>query len=79
MIRFDMRGMGQSSVPDPGYSWSVDNFAADLLDFMDKLELEKVHLVKQGTSDILFRKSYNTSWEILKAKAEELINGLQEG
>ena len=40
-----MRGMGQSSVPEPGYPWSVDNFAADLLQLLDKLELEQVHLV----------------------------------
>ena len=31
VIRFDMRGMGQSAVPEPGYLWSLDNFANDLL------------------------------------------------
>ena len=45
VVRFDMRGMGQSSVPEPGYPWSVDNFAGDLLEFLDKLELERVHLI----------------------------------
>ena len=45
VVRFDMRGMGWSSVPEPGYPWSVDNFAADLLEFMDKMNLGKVHLV----------------------------------
>ena len=45
VIRFDMRGMGQSSVPEPGYPWSLDNFADDLLGFLDQLELEKVHLI----------------------------------
>ena len=45
VVRFDMRGMGQSSVPEPGYPWSVDNFANDLLEFLDKLELERVHLI----------------------------------
>ncbi|MFQ6029739.1 MAG: alpha/beta fold hydrolase, partial [Dehalococcoidia bacterium] len=45
VLRYDMRGMGQSSVPEPGYPWSVDNFAADLLEFADKLELEKFHLI----------------------------------
>ena len=45
VVRFDMRGMGQSSVPAPGYPWSVDNFAGDLLEFLDKLELERVHLI----------------------------------
>ena len=45
VVRLDMRGMGQSSVPQPGYPWSVDNFANDLLGFLDKLGLEKVHLI----------------------------------
>ena len=45
VIRFDMRGMGQSTVPPPGYPWSIDNFAGDLLEVLDKLELDKVHLI----------------------------------
>jgi 3-oxoadipate enol-lactonase len=40
-----MRGMGQSSVPEPGYPWSVDNFAQDLLELVDKLGLEQFHLI----------------------------------
>jgi 3-oxoadipate enol-lactonase len=27
VVRFDMRGMGQSSVPAPGYPWSLENLA----------------------------------------------------
>lgn len=45
VIRYDMRGMGQSAVPEPGYPWSVDNFAQDLLHFLDALDLERVHLI----------------------------------
>ena len=45
VIRFDMRGMGQSSVPAPGYPWSLDNFAHDLLGLLDQLELPRVHLI----------------------------------
>jgi len=45
VVRFDMRGMGQSSVPQPGYPWSLDNFANDLLGVLDKLRLQKVHLI----------------------------------
>ncbi len=29
VVRFDMRGHGQSSVLDPGSPWSLDNFAKD--------------------------------------------------
>lgn len=45
VIRFDMRGMGQSSVPEPGYPWSLAHFAEDLLGLLDALGLEKVHLI----------------------------------
>ena len=45
VLRYDMRGMGQSSVPEPGYPWSVDNFANDLLEFADKMELDRFHLI----------------------------------
>ncbi|MBM3223795.1 MAG: alpha/beta hydrolase [Candidatus Tectomicrobia bacterium] len=45
VIRFDMRGMGQSSVPVPGYPWSLEHFAQDLLELLDRLELAKVHLI----------------------------------
>ena len=45
VVRFDMRGMGQSSVPPADYPWSLDNFAHDLLGVLDKLELGKVHLI----------------------------------
>ena len=45
VVRFDMRGMGQSSVPPPGYPWSLDNFANDLLALLDNLDLKQVHLI----------------------------------
>ena len=45
VVRFDMRGMGQSTVPEPGYPWTIDNFAKDLLQVADRLELDKFHLI----------------------------------
>ncbi len=45
VVRFDARGMGQSTVSEPGYLWSLDNFARDLLQLSDGLELEKFHLI----------------------------------
>jgi len=45
VVRFDMRGMGQSSVPDPEYPWSLNNFANDLLGILDQLDLQRVHLI----------------------------------
>lgn len=57
VVRYDMRGMGQSSVPQPGYPWTLDNFAKDLLGVLDKLELERVHLIGEtvgGTISMKF-------------------------
>lgn len=45
VIRFDMRGMGRSDVPEPGYPWTLDNFAKDLAEVADKLELDRFHLI----------------------------------
>lgn len=45
VIRYDMRGMGQSGVPEPGYPWTLDNFAKDLAEVADKLELDRFHLI----------------------------------
>ncbi len=57
VVRFDARGMGQSSVPEPGYPWSLDNFANDLLQLADGLDLEKFHLIGEtvgGTISMRF-------------------------
>ena len=45
VVRFDMRGMGRSDVPDPGYPWSLDNFTNDLEEVVAKLGLERFHLI----------------------------------
>ena len=57
VVRFDNRGMGQSDVPEPGYPFSLDNFAGDLLQVLDRLELERVHLIGEtvgGTISLRF-------------------------
>jgi len=44
VIRYDVRGHGQSSVPPTGYTW--ESYAADLGDLLDKtLGIEAAHLV----------------------------------
>ncbi|HLF04422.1 MAG TPA: alpha/beta hydrolase [Dehalococcoidia bacterium] len=57
VIRLDARGFGRSSVPPEGYSWSLSNFATDLLRLLDHLKLDKVHLVGEtvgGTISLQF-------------------------
>ncbi|MBI2872184.1 MAG: alpha/beta hydrolase [Chloroflexi bacterium] len=57
VVRFDNRGMGQSDVPKPGYPFSLDGFANDLLQVLDKLELKQVHLIGEtvgGTISLRF-------------------------
>lgn len=45
VIRLDARGFGRSSVPQPGYTWSLEGFATDLVNLMDHLGIAKAHLV----------------------------------
>src|SRR5438132_10801358 len=45
VVRFDMRGMGQSSVPAPGIPCFLGNFAKDFLGLLDNLELRGANLI----------------------------------
>jgi pimeloyl-ACP methyl ester carboxylesterase len=45
VVRVDLRGWGKSTVPPESYTWSMDSYAADLRNFMDKVRISKVHLV----------------------------------
>lgn len=45
VVRLDARGFGQSTVPPPGYSWSLSGFARDIRLLLDYLRLDNVHLV----------------------------------
>jgi 3-oxoadipate enol-lactonase len=57
VVRLDARGYGRSTVPPPGYKWSLAAFAGDLLALLDHLKLDRVHLVGEtigGTISMLF-------------------------
>jgi 3-oxoadipate enol-lactonase len=45
VIRVDARGFGRSSIPKPGYDWSLEGFATDLAHLMDYLGIDKAHVV----------------------------------
>jgi 3-oxoadipate enol-lactonase len=57
VVRLDARGLGRSTVPPPGYKWSLNGLARDLERLLDHLKLDKVHLVGEtvgGTISMLF-------------------------
>ncbi len=61
VVRFDARGMGQSTVPGPSYPWSLENFAGDILQLLDQLQLGRVHLIGEtvgGTISLRFASLY---------------------
>ena len=54
VVRMDARGFGRSTVPAPGYDWSLEGFALDLKRFLDALGLDRVHLIGEtvGGNDL---------------------------
>ena len=45
LVRLDARGFGESGVPPPGFPWSLDVFAGDILKLLDHLRLDQVHFI----------------------------------
>jgi len=45
VLRPDLRGFGRSTVPRPGFQWSLAGFAADLKNFLKALGIHSAHLV----------------------------------
>jgi pimeloyl-ACP methyl ester carboxylesterase len=49
VITLDARGHGRSTVPPPGYPWSMSGFAQDLRGLLDRLEIDQAHLIGETT------------------------------
>jgi 3-oxoadipate enol-lactonase len=45
VIVFDARGRGKSHLPPPGYNWSLEQFAGDVLAVVDDAGVEQFHYV----------------------------------
>ncbi len=48
VFAFDARGFGQSSVPADGNRLTLEHYCHDLLEFLDALQLDKVHLIGES-------------------------------
>lgn len=53
VLRFDARGHGRSSVPPPGYAWSIEGLANDVKRLLDELDIKKVHFVGASAGGIV--------------------------
>ena len=49
VVTLDARGHGRSTVPPPGYPWSMQGFARDLKGLLDHLEVDRAHLIGETT------------------------------
>jgi 3-oxoadipate enol-lactonase len=48
MVRFDMRGFGQSAIPPEDHRWSMEEMVGDLWDVADTAGSTKVHLAGES-------------------------------
>jgi 3-oxoadipate enol-lactonase len=48
VIRLDMRGHGRSIRPESGYTWTTDQFLADLNAVLDAEDIERTHFVGES-------------------------------
>jgi pimeloyl-ACP methyl ester carboxylesterase len=48
LVRFDMRGFGESSVPPANYLWSFDGLVDDLMQIADAVNAPRFHLVGES-------------------------------
>lgn len=48
VVRFDMRGYGQSHIPPPDFRWSLDLLSCDVLAVADAVGVERIHLVGES-------------------------------
>ena len=61
VIRPDLRGHGESSIPVAGYDWSHEQFAIDLASLMDFLGIQRAHIIGEtmgGTIGLQFACQY---------------------
>ena len=61
ILRFDVRGCGESSIPSERFPWSAEQLAQDALGLLDGLKIQRVHWVGEssgGVVGVVFAASY---------------------
>lgn len=53
VLRPDARGCGETSVPAPDYTWTLEQLADDALGLIDHLGIEKIHWVGESSGGIV--------------------------
>ena len=53
VVRWDMRGHGDSDEPDESLELSIDRLSRDLVEMLDHLELDSAHIVGSSTGGII--------------------------
>ncbi|WP_309604189.1 alpha/beta hydrolase, partial [Phenylobacterium sp.] len=48
LVRFSMRGFGDSTLPSPEFDWSLDSFSSDLIAVADATRTRKFHLIAES-------------------------------
>lgn len=53
LVLFDARGCGRSTVPGPGFEWSLEQLAGDVLDIAQAAGANRFHFVGEGMGGTL--------------------------
>ena len=64
VVRLDARGLGRSTVPPPGYQWSLTGFAQDLERLLDHLKLDQAHLVGETVGGTISMQFFNATGKL---------------
>jgi pimeloyl-ACP methyl ester carboxylesterase len=67
VIRPDLRGCGQSSVPPAGFTWSLKQYHDDLIAFLDAAGIEAAHFVGDSMGGMVLPYIYGRNPERLRS------------
>lgn len=60
VVRWDARGVGRSTKPEPGYRWTIEGFHADLVSFLDAIGVARAHFIGESMGGMVM--PYLATW-----------------